>query len=64
MEAVTECQHQGRSLNATSAVKNQGNRGERAPKATGTWNSKNMGEKEVLLMNDNEMKEAKVYYKL
>lgn len=29
-----------------------------------TWNSKNIGEEEVLLMNDNEMKEAKVYYKL
>ena len=29
-----------------------------------TWNSKNMGEEEVLLMNDNEVKEAKVYYKL
>lgn len=29
-----------------------------------TRNSKNMGEEEVLLMNDNEMKEAKVYYKL
>lgn len=29
-----------------------------------TWNSKNMGEGEVLLMNDDETKEAKVYYKL
>lgn len=29
-----------------------------------TWNSKNMREKEVPLMNDNEMEEAKVYYKL
>lgn len=41
MEAVTECQHQGRSLNAISVVKNQGNRHQTHQEI---WNSKNMGE--------------------
>lgn len=29
-----------------------------------TWNSKNTGEEEVLLMNANEVKEAQLSYKL
>jgi len=37
MEAVTECRHQGRSPNATSALRNQGNSGDSTPKATEKW---------------------------
>lgn len=64
MEAVTECQYQGRSLNATSAVKTRETAEIAHQRQQDTRNSKNMGEEEVLLMGDNEMKEAKVYYKL
>lgn len=63
MEAVTECQHQGRSLNATCAVKNQRNSREREHQRQQELISKNRM-KAVLLMGDNEMEEASVYLEL
>lgn len=63
MEDVTERQNQGRSLNATCAVKNQQNSRERSHQRQQELSSKSGG-KDVLLMGGNAMKEAKVYLEL